>query len=550
MVIRELIKIWRVPSMVEYLRILKASDWTSLPRHRMIQTARNAAYKITKKQPDPTINKFVRQYCRDVVFLWDIHFQMNYRICAEIARADAATPLLFSEFRGIVLDVLRRQDAEQTWVTACFDMPYPLDAETAAAVEAALPHYVESWTDFHDAGTIDRWINQELENNGEEEISYDCSVRKSRRVEREIRRLVRSGLIEAGKRVSLRDSPHYFLRSAPLLEGRWIDITALELAELGVILPDGGWSRRDSADLHQLGWEHVVRTDDHGEASPIDDASWFDALQAARDRVLSYRGRRRNFNGRPYVNFSLYQKWRARKLGSRLDASVEAGIVLASWNDWVKNQGSRARLGGIPVETIEPLSDDETWIVHDPASARWQVAGRSRLLTRLEAAARATGLGIPDQFGETKIQLRDRAAQLLTVLDGLAAAVTLIRSTYFRNCEIVYAEVADLLDDRRTAIRRFVDAVDACGNSDDPMWAFLSLAALEQLGQDHASDGENGAPEDIEAGVVEASRRIAKEIVHDGRIAGLWSVNERDEAKELVNEVLGEFLSEATGPSN
>ncbi len=536
--------------MVEYLRILRDSHWTGLPRHRMTQMARNAAFKITKKQPDPTIKRFLRQYLRDVVFLWDIHFQMNYRICAEIARADATTPLLFSEYRSIVLDVLRRCDAEQTWVTACFDMPYPLDTETAAAVEAALPHYVESWINLHDLGTIDRWINQELENNSEEEISYDCAIRKSRRVEREIRRLARSGQIEPGKRVSLNDSPHLFLRSAPLLEGRWIDITALELAELGVILRDGGWSQRDSADLHQLGWERVVRTDDYGEASPIDDASWFDALRAARDRVRSYRGKRRNFNGRPYVNFSLYQKWRARKLSSRLDASVEAGIVLASWNEWVNNQGCKARLGGIPVETIEPLDDEETWIVHDPVSARRQLAGRSRLLTRLEAAARATGLGIPDQFGETKIQLRDRAAQLLTVLDGLAAAVTLIRSTYFRNCEIVYAEVADLLDDRRTAIRRFVDAVDACGNPDDPMWAFLSLAALEQLGQDHASDGENGAPEDIDAGVVEASRRIAKEIVHDGRIAGLWSINEKDEVKELVNEVIDEFLRAATGPSN
>ena len=87
---------------------------------------------------------------------------------------------------------------------------------------------------LRDAETIDEWVDEELGGEDDDAVSEDSAARIARRVEREIRRLVRSNEIEPGKVVSLLDSPHPFLSSAPLLDGRWIDVIALELAELGV----------------------------------------------------------------------------------------------------------------------------------------------------------------------------------------------------------------------------------------------------------------------------------------------------------------------------
>ena len=52
--------------------------------------------------------------------------------------------------------------------------------------------------------------------------------RLARRAERELRRLVRSNVVRAGRLVTLPAVPIPFLASAPLLEGAWIDVTVLQ----------------------------------------------------------------------------------------------------------------------------------------------------------------------------------------------------------------------------------------------------------------------------------------------------------------------------------
>ena len=150
---------------------------------------------------------------------------------------------------------------------ACRDLPYPLDAETAAAVEAALEHRVVSWNCLRDAETIEDWV---LDDPTADEYISDAALASTvRRVERRLKALVRSKVIRSAKRVSLPALPHAFLSAAPLLDGRWIDVSVLELAELGVILADGGFRRRDSVDPHPLAREEFVQLNQRGEPTPI-----------------------------------------------------------------------------------------------------------------------------------------------------------------------------------------------------------------------------------------------------------------------------------------
>ena len=132
--------------------------------------------------------------------------------------------------------------------------------------------------------------------------------RLARGVERELRGLVGSNVVRAGRLVTLPAVPIPFLASAPLLEGAWIDLTVLELAESGAILADRGCTLRGSGDVHLLASEEFVRTDAQAEQVPIDETTWREARKSASARVGRYRGGRRRFGGRTYVKLALYQR--------------------------------------------------------------------------------------------------------------------------------------------------------------------------------------------------------------------------------------------------
>ena len=194
-------------------------------------------------------------------------------------------------------------------------------------------------------------------------------------------------MVRAGRLVTLPAVPIPFLASTPLLEGAWIDLTVLKLAEFGAILADRGRGLRGSRDAHPLASEEFVTTDARGGQVPIDESTWREADKSAGARVGRYRGGRRRFGGRTYVKFALYQRWRARTLGSRLEASTETGFVVSDWNDWVKNQGPEAALAGVPVEPLTTFVNSDAWTVHDADLARGLQLARVDLLANLRSSA-------------------------------------------------------------------------------------------------------------------------------------------------------------------
>ncbi len=541
-VLRELREMARVSSTTEYLASLKDFE---RPLNRMTRQARRAVQKSPKGYSGDAIERHVVEAERDVAFLWNLHLQVNRRIHDDLRTAVPMMIHLAADVRFRLLDESRRADATRAWLRASRDFPYPLDPETAGSVEAAIAHQVESWIVLRDAETIDEWVDEELGGEDDDAVSEDSAARIARRVEREIRRLVRSNEIEPGKVVSLLDSPHPFLSSAPLLDGRWIDVIALELAELGVILAGSGCTRRGSRDLHTLAWEEFVQTDAQGELSPIDHASWLDARAAATERVRSYRGRRRVVSGRDYVECALYQRWRCRSLGARLDASVENGFVVSSWNDWVKRQGRRAVLAGIRVEPIDALAVAGTWTVHDAKSARRLQVDRANRFAELRSAAigKETPTEGPTAVDEAAVPWRGGAAHVLTLVEGLAAAVEGIRSTYFRNAEIVFTELVEPLDRFRADLREVLGLFESPRHWADPSLPCLGFHAVGRDGETAHAKHQESVRKQVKPHVVQTGKRIAKEIIRDARFDSVIHVRDRDAAEKIIDEELDEFLA-------
>ncbi|MCY4107747.1 MAG: hypothetical protein OXG11_01815 [Chloroflexi bacterium] len=507
----------------------------------LVDQARHAVTRSLKGHPRGAVDRRAHTAARDVIFLVNLHSKLNSLVRDELSVAAPCVALLSSELSRELLRDLHRDRAIRAWLLASRAVPYPLDRDTATALKAAGVYQVESWTALRDGETIEGWVYEELESEDDDQGLDEASARIPRQVERELRRLVRSGEVRAGKVVCLDSSPHPFLATAPLLDGRWIDATVVEVAELGCILEDRGYSSRDSADAHPLAFEEFVRTDADGYPSPLDDESWLDAREAAADRVRSYRGRRRTFSSRDYVNLSLYQKWRIRRLGARLGASIESGFVVSSWNDWVRRQRPQAALVGVQVDTIEPWCADGHWTVGDGPAARRLQAARRKLLGELRSAAidnagstaRSTG-----KVDAAAIPWRDHADNLVTLVDGLAAAADRISATYFRNHPVVFDEFARELEGHRSALRELIELSSA---QSDREGSTLASLGSESGPHDGGVAGNVDQADDLRQAQERVARTAAhfiKEVVREARLDTFASIGDSYAARSLIDEQL------------
>ena len=532
-VLRWLQESLRSPSMHEHVVALTAMPKSAWPLPRLTGEAKRAATASMPGMPQDKIDARVREYVRDVVSLWRLHLEVNARIDDQLHPAAGSTAFLLSKLGSQLRERAGLSDARD----ACRDLPYPLDAETAAAVEAALEHRVVSWNCLRDAETIKDCVLHDTDT--DEDMSDEDLAEIAHRIERGLRNLVRRKVIRSGRFVSLPTSPHRCLNTAPLLDGRWIDTTVLELAELGVILADGGFRRQESEDPHPLAGEEFVQPNQQGEASPVNDESWLKARRIAAVRVRGYRGRRRVIDGRDYVELALYQRWRKRSLGSRLDASTESGFVATDWNDWVKNQKPAPALAGVTVQPLDPLVDADDWTVHDADRARRLQAARSRLIANLRPSGVNPSLSTDAAMEQANSDppWREDALEVLVRVEGVARAVDRIRALYFRNHEILFADLAATVDFCRTGIHAVLSILEQERSGDDSWIARLSDPSIPDEGESADSDYADHETR-VQERISQAARNTTRELVHRARFEALDFVGEFRAAQAVIDKEL------------
>ena len=544
-VLRWLQEVAGFPSADDYVASIKDKPRSAWPLHRLTQEAERAATASSKGMSRDAIHGNVREAVRDVVFLFHLHLELNSRISNELRVASPRLALLVVDLRHRMREDARGSDAALAWMRACHELPYPLDLETAAAVEAALEHRVESWSLLREAETVEEWVLEMLPEDDDEVLDGDDSdadvAAIARGVERELRRLVGSNVVRAGRLVTLPAVPIPFFASAPLLEGAWIDLTVLELAEFGAILADRGCTLRGSGDVHLLASEEFVTTDAQAEQVPIDETTWREARKSAGARVGRYRGARRRFGGRTYVKLALYQRWRARTLGSRLEASTESGFLAESWNGWVKKQGAEAALAGVPVEPLTPLVDRDAWTVHDADLARRLQLARANLLANLRSSALSENKTTSGP--DAGVSWEDQATALLVLIEGLASAVDTIRATYFRNHEILYPDLADYLDSCRNGVRTVLSLFEAEKDGDDSWLVRFGSPPLQPDDGVGAADEDDPRLKRIKARIAQNSARMVKELLLQSRFEALAFIGEKDAAQAMLDQGLDELLS-------
>ncbi|MCY4108155.1 MAG: hypothetical protein OXG11_03900, partial [Chloroflexi bacterium] len=506
-VLRWLQESLKFDSMNDLVEALAAEPDGAWPLHRLTDEAERAAKASTPDMPQNKIDAKVRDYVRDAVFLWCLHMGVNGRIDDQVRQASGLNVFFISKVRARSRGHSRLSNV----LEACRDLAYPLDAETAAAVAAALEYRVVSWNYLRESETIEDWIFDDPAT--DEKISDEELADISHRVERAIKSLVRSKAIRPGKIVRLSTSPIDFLGAAPLIDGRWIDAAVLELAEMGAILADGGFKWQESADPHPLAWHESVKPDQRDTRAPIDEESWLTARRLATARVRAYRGRRRAIDNRDYVELSLYQRSRKRSLRGRLDACTEDGFVASDWNEWVNGRAPAPAIAGIRVQTLDAPVDADDWTVHDAGSARRHQIARATLIdSLLPDASDGDSSGTVGMEGSpSPIPWQDGALEILVRIEGLVRAINRIRAHYFRNHEIVYADHADSLDCSRTGIHLVLSRLEEQNGGNDSWIARLIDPSISD--EDERVDPEYAERErGIREGFPQAARTVTGEL--------------------------------------
>jgi hypothetical protein len=275
--------------------------------------------------------------------------EMNEEIERQIERSFSSMGPLVSE--------LERLEGE--FIQPIAFMPLALSEETAAMVRTALEHYVMPMQDL--ARGLRRWVSDHYaETTGTGPLS--SAEEKLAKVQEVGRALFTGGTPGVGWWVDLGAFPFRSLGTASLLEGKWIDIGLLKLAEFAALLVSRGFRLQNPPDSHPLETLLVVNSD----GLPASEQELSAVLNEADGRLREFEGNRRQIRGRFYADIDQYRSWEDRAVTGELKRMP--GIDVADWNRWLETLGGegRAEIGGVKIRRLEaPFSPADFVVCED-----------------------------------------------------------------------------------------------------------------------------------------------------------------------------------------
>jgi hypothetical protein len=351
--------------------------------------------------------------------------------------------------------------------------PYPLDAETAAAVRWIVDGFVAPWELVGMA--VEGWVYPQFRAD-----AVECATRFDRMppaaAERSIPDLETLRAWESGdvpdrlvgiwgeEFISAREAHEGVIRAhvaatpdlagtfveipymplgesrlgrVPLVGGEWVDRRVVALWEACASLHARGWTRLPALDPHPIAWHRVFPPGTRWADPRAAGQDQLDgAIRRAEEALRSFRGGAREIGGRQYLRFADYCDWRGRQVPGDLRRARREGVAVGRWNAWVLGHapdglldlcGEDVGLLGHPC----PFREGEDYLGGDD---RDRVAGalgeRAEVLARLtEVAARIQAS--PRRTGAQLQILRALAAGPKTA-DKLAAALRCDRRTLWK----------------------------------------------------------------------------------------------------------------------
>ena len=557
----------------EYIHYLKSQPDSAAPIPRLTDQVAEAVKQTLKGHPREEIDKAVRQAYKDVLFLFFLHQQVNRKLISEERYFWTQGRFLIAELKSLLREQALGRRMRWNEIRVGIETPYPLDSETAAAVEAAKQHYVMTWELLEEGDDLGQWLLESFLAKGNtalpdgvygmmsgakhlyskvptedevrplfedaesfqkfldgEDYSYGLADVPDAEYDAHYEAIVSAikGVAKQGIVVDMPSVPHQFLQEAPLVNGEWIDGYIVELAEWGARLVEKGLLLEESGDYHPMAWKRIINQEHGSEAcAAVSMKLW----QQTRKRLAAFPGSTRVIDERQYLNFADYLKWRGRRNKGDLKSGMRRGLVVSSWNQWVESQGGEgvATLAGVAAGILDCYLDGYRYrVCRNAGELAEEVSRRESLLESVQ-------VGKPDSSNDERFRQRVEhwkisALGFLPEIYILSRAINSISQRYFEGQDPLFSEVSDGFDQLLALVEKLVNIYNEALAGDIERSERLLI---------EPGEGQNQSPLTIDlAGLVETVQGSAKEqvayLVDMAKADALDLLGETRQAFELV----------------
>ena len=560
----------------EYIHHLKSQPDSAAPIPRLTDQVAEAVKQTLKGHPREEIDKAVRQAYKDVLFLFFLHQQVNRKLISEERYFWTQGRFLIAELKSLLREQALGRRMRWNEIRVGIETPYPLDSETAAAVEAAKQHYVMTWELLEEGDDLGQWLLESFLAKGNtalpdgaygmmsgakhlyskvptedevrplfedaesfqkfldgEDYSYGLADVPDAEYDEHYEAIVSAikGVAKQGIVVDMPSVPHQFLQEAPLVNGEWIDGYIVELAEWGARLVEKGLLLEESGDYHPMAWKRIINQEHGSEAcAAVSMKLW----QQTRKRLAAFPGSTRVIDeriGRQYLNFADYLKWRGRRNKGDLKSGMRRGLVVSSWNQWVESQGGEgvATLAGVASGILDCYLDGYRYrVCRNAGELAEEVSRRESLLESVKVWE-------PDSSNDERFRQRVEhwkisALGFLPEIYILSRAINSISQRYFEGQDPLFSEVSDGFGQLLALVEKLVNIYNEALAGDIERSERLLI---------EPGEGQNQSPLTIDlAGLVETVQGSAREqvayLVDMAKADALDLLGETRQAFELV----------------
>ena len=558
----------------EYIHHLKSQPDSAAPIPRLTDQVAEAVKQTLKGHTREEIDKAVRQAYKDVLFLFFLHQQVNRKLISEERYFWTQGRFLIAELKSLLREQALGRRMRWNQIRVGIETPYPLDSETAAAVEAAKQHYVMTWELLEEGDDLGQWLLESFLAKGNtalpdgaygmmsgakhlyskvptedevrplfedaesfqkfldgEDYSYGLADVPDAEYDEHYEAIVEAlkCLIPAGLVVDLPTVPHQFLREAPLVDGDWIDNYMVELAEWGARIREREFLLEEPEDNHPMAWHGII---DPKDGSEVDAAVAIKLWQQTRKHLAGFPGRTRVIDERQYLSFADYLKWRGRRAKGDLKSAMRTGLVVSTWNQWVEEHGCEgaAFLAGTEVAKLSCYLDGYRYrVCQDAGELAEEVSRRESLLESVKVWE-------PDSSNDERFRQRVEhwkisALGFLPEIYILSRAINSISQRYFEGQDPLFSEVSDGFGQLLALVEKLVNIYNEALAGD--------IERSERLLME-TGDGQDESPLTIDlAGLVETVQGSAREqgayLVDMAKADALDLLGETRQAFELVD---------------
>ena len=470
----------------EYIHHLKGQPDSAAPIPRLTDQVAEAVKQTLKGHPREEIDKAVRQAYKDVLFLFFLHQQVNRKLISEERYFWTQGRFLIAELKSLLREQALGRRMRWNQIRVGIETPYPLDSETAAAVEAAKQHYVMTWELLEEGDDLGQWLLESFLAKGRtalpdgaygmmsgakhlyskmptedevrplfedaesfqkfldgEDYSYGLADVPDAEYDEHYEAIVSAikGVAKQGIVVDMPSVPHQFLQEAPLVNGEWIDGYIVELAEWGARIREREFLLEEPEDNHPMAWHGIIDPKDGPEAcAAVSMKLW----QQTRKRLAAFPGSTSVIDERQYLNFADYLKWRGRRAKGDLKSAMRRGLVVSSWNQWVEEHGCEdaAFLAGTEVAKLSCYLDGYRYrVCRNAGELAEEVSRRESLLESVKVWE-------PDSSNDERFRQRVEhwkisALGFLPEIYILSRAINSISQRYFEGQDPLFSEVSD-----------------------------------------------------------------------------------------------------------